>query len=61
MKFLKKAILYIGSISIMIFHCFMIKKDGGFSVPVAAGFVILHFIWFDILECWIKKRVPVFY
>lgn len=45
----------------MIFHCFMIKKDGGFSVPVAAGFVILHFIWFDILECWIKKRVPVFY
>ena len=61
MKLLKKVLMYIGCIVIMIFHCFMIKKDGGFSVPVAAGFVVLHFIWFDVFESWIKKRVPIFY
>ena len=37
------------------------KKDGGFSFPVAAGFVVLHFIWFDVFESWIKKRSPVFH
>jgi hypothetical protein len=39
----------------------MIKKDGGFSFPVAAGFVVLHFIWFDVFESWIKNRSPVFH
>ena len=53
--------MYIGCICIMIFHCFMIKKDGGFSFPLAAGFVVLHFIWFDVFESWIKNRLPVFH
>ena len=61
MKFFKKVVMYIGTISIMIFHCFIIKKDGGFSLPVATGFAVLHFIWFDVLESWIKKTLPVFY
>ena len=60
MKILKKILMYLGTITLMIFHGFIIIKDGGFSFPVAAGFVVLHFIWFDVLESWIKNKSPIF-
>jgi hypothetical protein len=60
MKILKKILMYLGTITLMIFHGFIIIKDGGFSFPVAAGFVVLHFIWFDVLESWIKNKLPIF-
>lgn len=61
MKIFKKILMFLGTIALMIFHGFMIIKDGEFSYPVAAGFVVLHFIWFDVLESWIKNRLPIFY
>lgn len=60
MKILKKILMYLGTITLMIFHGFIIIKDGGFSFPVASGFVVLHFIWFDVLESWIKNKLPIF-
>lgn len=60
MKNLKKILMYLGTISLMTFHGFVIIKDGGFSLAVASGFVILHFIWFEVLESWIKKTLCVF-
>jgi len=61
MKIIKKILMYIGTIALMIFHGFIIIKDGGISYPVAAGFVVLHFIWFDVFESWIKNKLPIFY
>ena len=52
--------MYLGTIALMIFHGFIIIKDNGFSLPVASGFVILHFIWFEVFENWIKNRVGFF-
>lgn len=52
--------MYLGTIALMIFHGFVIVKDGGFSYPVVAGFIVLHFIWFDVLESWIKNKLPIF-
>ena len=60
MKIFKKIMMYLGTIALMIFHGFVIIKDGEFSYPVAAGFVVLHFIWFDVLESWIKNKLPIF-
>jgi hypothetical protein len=60
MKIFKKIMMYLGTIALMIFHGFVIVKDGGFSYPVAAGFIVLHFIWFDVLESWIKNKLPIF-
>ena len=61
MKIIKKILMYLGTIALMIFHAFMIIKDGEFSYPVAAGFVVLHFIWFDVFESWIRNKLPVFH
>jgi len=60
MKIFKKIMMYLGTIALMIFHGFVIVKDGGFSYPVASGFIVLHFIWFDVLESWIKNKLPIF-
>jgi hypothetical protein len=61
MKIFKKILMFLGTIALMIFHGFIIIKDRGFSYSVGSGFIVLHFIWFDVLESWIKNRMPIFY
>ena len=57
MKVMKKVMSYLGTAALMVFHGYVILKDGEFSIPIAIQFVILHFIWFEICERRIEKAL----
>ena len=57
MKVLKSVLMYLGVLALMVLHGYLIIRDNGFNFPVAGQFVVLHFIWFDVCERWIKKSI----
>lgn len=54
---MKKVLMYLGTATLMVFHGYLILVDGGFKLPIAGQFILLHFIWFDIWERRIEKSM----
>lgn len=54
---MKKILSYLGTLALMVFHGYIILKDGRFDIPVVIQFVLLHFIWFEICERQIEKAL----
>ena len=54
---MKNLLMYLGTAALMVFHGYLILVDGGFKLPIAGQFVLLHFIWFEICERRIEKAL----
>lgn len=54
---MKNLLMYLGTAVLMVFHGYIILKDGRFDIPVAIQFVLLHFIWFEVCERRIEKAL----